>query len=104
MKKPAPYVFFVQSNLFLDIKDHRIFKWLPCFPWVFLFLINMDLLTEVPSPFSRRGCNINMEKQRECTSLKKEEVKAKAIIGAEALCVALELFAICTREPNNDPT
>jgi hypothetical protein len=67
MKIPAPYVFFVQSNLFLDMEDLRIFLMASLFPMFFLFLINMDLLAEVPSPFSKRGCHINMEKQRKCT-------------------------------------
>jgi hypothetical protein len=61
-------------------------------------------MTEVSSPFSKRGCHINMEKRRKCTPLKEEDVNAKAIIGAEALCMALELFALCTQQPNNDPT
>jgi hypothetical protein len=66
----------------------------------------MDLLTEVSSPLTKRGCHINKEWQRECRPLKEEEVKAKAIIHvrAEALCMALELFALCTLQPNNDPT
>jgi hypothetical protein len=63
----------------------------------------MDLLTEVSSPFSKRGCHTNKEWHRECTPLTEEEVKAKDIIRAEALCVALELFAFCTPQPNNDP-